>query len=62
MESFLFYLDNIVYGILTLGLIFCGGFYTVNQMSATIISTFGKILHVEFEPGLRWYTAVRTTK
>ena len=30
-------------------------------MSATIVSTFGKILHVEFEPGLRWYTSIGTT-
>ena len=61
-ENFIFYLDNMLWGICSLGLVFLCGFYTVNQMSATIISTFGKILHVEFEPGLRWYTIIRTNK
>ena len=61
-ETFLFYLANILLGILSLGLVFCGGFYTVQQMNACIITSFGKILHVEFEPGLRFFTSIGTEK
>ena len=31
------------------------GFYSVEPLCAVIITAFGKVVHVEKEPGLHWY-------
>ena len=54
-EACLFYFLNCIVCLLLAFIPCCCGFYSVEPLEAVIITAFGKIIHVEKEPGLHWY-------
>jgi len=61
-ESCLFTFLNILCCTLGALLPLCCGFYSVEPLEAIIITAFGKVVHVEKEPGLHWYWPFFNTK
>lgn len=54
-ENCLFIFLNIICCLVTAFLACCCGFYSVEPLDAVLITAFGKVVHVEKEPGLHWY-------
>lgn len=61
-ENCLFIFLNVICCMLIVFIPCLCGFYSVEPLEAVIITAFGKVIHVEKEPGLHWYWPLfRTT-